>query len=189
MKKIALPLIFAFLTFSARAQNDQASVDFIKAVVHSDQKIIYADSVGNYVISYIKEGLNRPVTSYSQKKKTERQFWPFTRKEKEYINKELSRMQKFTWKDSLLSGSLLVKQDTINAIFSKDVFSGWGYFNTHFGHGFYNLSKPIFLRNRTMCIFYKGYSCGHLCGEGDLTIYVKKKGKWMSKYLLGYWVS
>jgi|GEM_PF-4268847 len=74
MKKIALPLIFAFLTFSARAQNDQASVDFIKAVVHSDQKIIYADSVGNYAISYIKEGLNRPVTSYSQKKRLNDNF-------------------------------------------------------------------------------------------------------------------
>src|SRR5437588_327384 len=173
MKKIALSLLFALLAVSTRAQNDTGSVDFIRAIVHSDEKIVYTDSIGDYTISFIKEGLHRSDIYNSPKIKANRRFPAFTAEEKRYINKELNKMQMYTWRDSLLSNYLLIKQDTINAIFKNGVFDGWGYFNSHFGEGFYNFSKPIFLRNHTICIFYKGYSCGHLCGEGDLTIYVK----------------
>ena len=189
MRKLLLILLYTLFTATAQAQNDKASADFIGTLVNSNEKIIYTDSISNYAISFIKEGLNRSITHDSQKEKTELQLLSFTRKEKEYINKELSKMQKFRWKDSLLNNSLLIKQDTINAIFNKRLFDGWGYFHSRYGQGFYEFSNPIFLRNHTMCIFYKGYSCGSLCGEGDLTVYVNEKGKWIRKCLLSSWIS
>lgn len=42
----------------------------------------------------------------------------------------------------------------------------------------YQIMKPIFIRNETMCFVYYDYACGGLCGHGELSILIKENGKW-----------
>ena len=45
---------------------------------------------------------------------------------------------------------------------------------------FYEYSSPIFLRNNSYCLFYLEKHCdGGLCGNGGLTLYIKRKNKWI----------
>ena len=46
------------------------------------------------------------------------------------------------------------------------------------GTAVYQIMKPIFLRNHTISLVYYEYKCGGLCGHGELSILIKKDGKW-----------
>lgn len=43
----------------------------------------------------------------------------------------------------------------------------------------YEVMEPVFIRNYTVCFAYYDYACGGLCGFGELSIWVKKEGKWV----------
>ena len=46
------------------------------------------------------------------------------------------------------------------------------------GTTLYNIVPPIFLRNKTICIFNYSYTCGNLCGSGEMAVYKKKNDVW-----------
>lgn len=55
---------------------------------------------------------------------------------------------------------------------------GWEKYYKKYSTGYYSFSKPIFLRDNSICIFYIGYSCGEFCHEADLSVYKTENGKW-----------
>nr|WP_068891094.1 hypothetical protein [Pedobacter panaciterrae] len=54
---------------------------------------------------------------------------------------------------------------------------------------YYTVSKPIFFRDQTLCIFSYSYHCGLLCGSGVSCMFQKIDGKWRPIFSLGYWGS
>ena len=78
----------------------------------------------------------------------------------------------------------LISYDTFKAIF-KDSYKGWTYFSLHYGTRLYTISKPIFLKNNTYCLFYHGYTCGILCGSGKISLYKLELNKWIE--VRSYW--
>lgn len=81
------------------------------------------------------------------------------------------------WPTQLLPAARWVESDTVRNIFNKRELR-WTYFNRQYGNRLVTYSAPIFLRNSTYCIFQAGYSCGSLCGAGNLSLYQKKNGSW-----------
>jgi len=185
MKYLVFFLVIVIFINSVKAQNEKASYNFIRKVVtaQNDEKILYCDSISPYAIAEIKRALFDSGTSNK---------FVLTTNEKKYVRAELNKMRKYVWRDSLFQNSILIKKDSINYAFGKSNsanMDGWDYFKRHFGQGYYDFSKPIFIRNGTMCIFYRGENCGWLCGEGFVGVYVKKGKKWILKYELSSWVS
>jgi hypothetical protein len=194
MKRVILLLITSMLiTELSQAQSNESTKTFIRSVVHEEGKILYVDSISNNTINEMQEALNKDTISnvIITDKRGKRIVFDFTKKEREYINSELKKMRNYAWSEGLLKNSILLRQDTIGHIFSMKamLFDKWGYFKSHYGQGFHYFSKPIFLRNNTVCIFYEDYNCGWTCGDGSLNIYVKKGDKWIVKYILYTWDS
>ena len=92
--------------------------------------------------------------------------------EKAYVSNEIQGLQGKMWDDNLLDNSKLVTQ----AFFDKFKFQK-GITST----AIYSFSKPIFLRDNTICFFYYHYSYSHFIGQGELSIYKKMDNQW--KYL------
>lgn len=186
MKYLICFLLIQLFDDSVKAQNDQASNNFIRKVIipRNDEKILYCDSVNSYAVEEIRRALFDP--GYNSG------LFTLSNKEKRYVKSELNKMRKYVWRDSLFKNSMLIKKDSINYAFgksNKSKMDGWSYFNTHLGEGYYDFSKPIFIRNSTVCIFYKGHHCGWLCGDGVVAVYIKKGNKWIFKYGLSSWIS
>jgi hypothetical protein len=192
MKSLVACLSLLILIQIVHAQNDRASQLFIRAVIH-EKGIVYSDSLGGSTISDMKKYLNsKSVDSYilpgTRAGKSGK--FGFTKREKQYINNEIKQMGSLCWQPGLLDSSRLIKTDTVTKIFKGgNLFAGWSYFRNNYGHDLYSFSKPIFLRNNTICLFYFGSSCGHLCGGGGLYIYVRENGVWKMKYPVYTWVS
>ncbi len=42
----------------------------------------------------------------------------------------------------------------------------------------YQIMEPIFIRDKSICFVFYEYACGGLCGHGELSILIKKNGRW-----------
>jgi hypothetical protein len=112
----------------------------------------------------------------------------FTKKDQETIMSQLNYPVIKKWDKKLVSKLKIVRSDTITTIF-KDKNKGWNYFYKHYGRRFYTFSEPIFFNDFNFCLFESGYSCGGLCGSGQISLYKKEEGQW--KFLKSFceWVS
>ncbi|HTE01988.1 MAG TPA: hypothetical protein VK668_22020 [Mucilaginibacter sp.] len=186
MKPVSLLFLFIIFTHSLKAQENEAARQFIREVIKV-KHVVYVDSAGD-AGDEMRKILDRDtIHTLMQDDST----FVITKKERAHINKELNTMRSFAWKAGLLDSSILISEDTLKKVFSKKNGSpsaNWKYFHTHYGDGYYYFSKPIFLRNNTICIFRFGYWCDWtLCGHGHLAIYEKKGGKWVAWYPLKAW--
>jgi len=111
-----------------------------------------------------------------------------TDEERKTIKKELRLLPKEKWQNGFPANVQIIKRDTIERIFS-DKNRGWKYYYAAYGDKFYSFSKPIFLKERNLCIFYYDYACGGLCGYGLLGIYKKEGDEWKLLYTISQWVS
>jgi hypothetical protein len=84
----------------------------------------------------------------------------------------------------------LLSEDTIRAIFKgKILYKDWNVFYSKYGKRFLKFSAPIFLRNKTLCIFYSEEDCGSTCGSGELDVYKKNGGGWKLVKTVCSWMS
>jgi hypothetical protein len=111
-----------------------------------------------------------------------------TEEEKKTIKKRVRLFPKEKWQKEFPTNVQIINRDTINRIFS-DKNRGWKYYHAVYGDRFYSFSKPIFLKERNLCIFYYDYACGGLCGYGLLAIYRKEGTEWKLFYSISQWVS
>lgn len=111
-----------------------------------------------------------------------------TQKEKKHIKAKLRQLRELTWEDHLLPRARLLSRDTIQ-YYLKDRARGWQRMYDRGISGYYTFSNPIFLRNKTLCIFQYDFSCGNLCGDGTIMIYRKENGKWKPYINLANWLS
>ena len=156
--------------------------------------IIYIDSTGSKRRVSQKESYKLPI--FPVKARFEQILGDsliITDEERAYINSEIDKMQGHKWQEGLVSGAHIITADSVRKVFdirkTDRLFDGWSYFHNKGVDRIYNFGVPIFFRNDNYCLFYYGYSCGGLCGEGSVTIYKKVKGKWQPFSTLSSWVS
>lgn len=98
--------------------------------------------------------------SFSNKKRTkEKQFLKLSSDERHFIKEEIQKFDSLKWGKNLIPGE---KRLSI----AKSLTGG------------FSITKPIFLRNNTLCIFDYFYDCGNRCAESETTVFKKVNGKW-----------
>jgi len=195
MKYIFIILLLGLSFNIVNAQNDAQSQKFIREVIpgfikdNETKDVIYSD--GLWDITDIKKKLDVDTLQSRIWRATDSNPDAriiFTKAERVFIKSELDKMATFRWTEGLLANAKMIKQDTVFSVFN-DRSKGWSYFYNHFGFGYYSFSKPIFIRNNSICFFYRDHSACDLCGSGELAAYVLKKGKWVKLMTLYAWVS
>jgi hypothetical protein len=176
--KHAILFLFSFALFDATyAQNDPASQKFIRSVFAYDG-IVYSSMLNEEIIAKMKDAFKRD-TIFSMFKTEEGKFADtlvFSQEEKRYIETKITNLKFNAWRPGLIENSKFIQTNYLKKMVSKP--GGWQYFHRHFGSVVYWFSKPIFVRNNTLSIFYIGYSCDGLCGSENLSVYVKVNNKW-----------
>lgn len=165
------------------AQTDAITKTFLRQVIEK-KKVMYRDHVSDYALADLTKAvsqLDKPST-FDKKRMT------LTEAEYGYLKAELAKMKTYKWADDVFEKNNLLSMDTIETIFNTRG-KGWPYFNNKFGDEFYSFTKPIFLRNNTICIVYTSRSCGELCGHGGAYIYIKINGRWGLESTLLSWIS
>ncbi len=112
----------------------------------------------------------------------------FTKAEITFITSQSKSPLIKKWTKELIPNAKLIEGDTITQIF-KNYNKGWAYFYKHIGKAYHSFSAPIFIRNYQYCIFYSSFSCGYLCGEGELTLYKKDGTTWKKIKTYCDWIS
>lgn len=140
--------------------------------------LYYADKMYQPMLNEIKLELQKEITwDYSGNRPVDKAYFSLSEKEKDTIMKELDQMYWKTWEKKLLKNSNMLERKFIDYAFCN-VFGQLYFFEKH-PNGFYEFTKPIFLRNDTICIFYCGLNCGTLCSDDRLMIFKKEKGEWI----------
>jgi hypothetical protein len=141
-----------------------------------DSSIVYADGLDDSKIAYIKkELLNKDTLEDLDCKKNK---VVFSEREKKYIKKELEKMKNRVWPKNIFSNSILISRDTISTLNKKSHLPQFDFFS-RYPHGYSFFSRPIFLRNGSLCIIYSGYNCAYSCFDDNLLIFRKEGEGWI----------
>lgn len=161
--------------------------------MHTDS-LVYIDSLGN------KSRVSRqdtykmlPVPIGARFQQILADSITITKEERTFINTAIDNMSKDIWQQNLILDAQIIAVDSVRRVFDRRIsdrmFDGWTYFRNKGVDRIYSFTVPIFFRNDTYCLFYYDYGCGNLCGEGQVAIYKKVKGKWVKWSILSSWIS
>jgi len=182
-----LPLILVAQINYAQSHADKKFIRFVIGKEH----ILYTEKVGSYWIDQIKETINQDTLyrydgfRYYRSKLKDSDWFILTPSEKVFINNELDKMKDFSWKDNVVKRSFAVSKARTEKY--KKEHNGQSFYDLKdFDDRIYAFTKPIFIRNNTVCFFYleSGKS-----PAGQLRIYVRSGKKWILKYTPLLWVS
>ncbi|RYY07184.1 MAG: hypothetical protein EOP43_04020 [Sphingobacteriaceae bacterium] len=155
-------------------------MQFLREAFSTPIPQVYYNQLHNFDFKQIKEVLSKDTiySSFSQgQQKSDKQLI-LTELEKKVINKEIDSQIDFKWEANLFEGSKMIEKD-------RTTFADVMKMNT----SIYSFSKPIFIRNDSICIVYNQYTCGIECGQGTINIYRKVNNKWMEWIFLIQWIS
>jgi len=175
-------LVFIVFSKVCLAQTDAETKSVITSVI-DDVPLVYTDYLGEYAVSSLTNNIDRNMGNSQNNNSI-----VLSEKEKAFIRKEASKLLSVKWDNDIFKKAVVLTKTKIDEIFGKDG-SYWDGFYANYGKGYHSFSKPIFLRNKTICVFYQSYSCGSLCGHGSWDIYVKENGKWVSSLTIISWIS
>ncbi|MXV49950.1 hypothetical protein GS399_03125 [Pedobacter sp. HMF7647] len=154
--------------------------------VNEKKEILYADALYNGEVTAFAVAVKKD-TLFDFAKKNK--YLILTKSEKEDIQTELAKISEQRWPDGIIQHSSKLSLDSLKGIIGPQGL-GWNdNYYKKYKTGFYTLSKPVFIRNETICFFYAGYHCGNLCGHGSVAVYLFNKGKWEKWLVLEEWRS
>lgn len=200
MKPFVLSIIFLFCILQyGQGQSTYAALtreftDSIFSKAHKfGKRLVVAErldsSFYNSIRLNLKKGLFLKRVTYDTGKTTIVDTFALSNSELIYIDSCLESSVNTIWTDEYIGNSILLSKDTVDYIYSKHASEIDGYLWKNYGdRRIFFLSKPIFLRNNTICIFEDDMDCGVLCGGGDLVIYKKNKGSWSRYMTISSWV-
>ncbi|RYE32416.1 MAG: hypothetical protein EOP42_09455 [Sphingobacteriaceae bacterium] len=180
MKYLVMFYCLFFVT-SSYSQSIKNSITVLQEFFADKLPITYSDTVHQYDLKYLKSALIKDTLNsnfFFGKKDNSKQLI-LTKDEKKYLLGKIDEQQGFIWPHSLFKGDQksLVEQKNSTSKFKN------------FFQSIYSFSKPIFIRNDTICIFYYGYYCGGECGKGSIEIYHKINEKWTTWISIIQWIS
>lgn len=114
----------------------------------------------------------------------------FSKADRAYIRLQCIQLQKrhFQWKNGLLKGIIVIDGNRVRRVFdSAGADSGWTAYYRIFRQGYNKFSVPLFSLDKTKCIVYRGFECGHT-GIGNTNAFIKRAGKWYIAKSCGPWV-
>ncbi len=162
MKKVFLPLIMSlFLT---------NNVSFCQeSLLIQNRKNVYQSFTGDVVFIKLKQKiiLNGKPSKIDDSSIIFKDSM-FTKDDIVWIKKQIILNQKFSWSEVKIKNVKVIEEPKTASDFQEK------YINKY--PCGYAISVPLFSIDMQKCIFYYGYSCGGLSGEGVLAIYKKVNG-------------
>jgi hypothetical protein len=185
----AIPSLFFFVN-QVHGQNNlgpKKEKEFINFFVQStelrlhitpyskDSTFVYSNRISGRKIDEIKKMLNVDTLIDQECIKNK---VILSEKERQYINQQLEKMRSHVWPKDFIKDAIQIKGDTINTVLKQSISKQLEFF-LKYPHGYSFFSKPIFMRNRTLCIFYTGYNCAKSCYYDQLLILRKEGENWV----------
>jgi len=178
-------LIFCFgIHPSVNAQNKSLSNTFLKEHFRHLEPITYTNAISTGLEKEFRSIFNNDTLRNNQSEA----MLILTKVDKEHIYNELRKLNQRFVDKGLLRKSCFLPKEKLDLIL-KDPFSGWADFYKKYGKGYYSFSKPIFIRDNSICIFFFNFDCGVLCAKGELSVYKKSGNKWVKWFILNEFVS
>lgn len=112
----------------------------------------------------------------------------FTNQELEIVFNKIISSNGQHWAKDIISNGKYIQRKKIDKILNEPS-KGWDYFTKNYGKDLYSFSKPVFIRNNSVCFFYVSNGNGDLGGSGSFDIYIKQNGKWILYNSLSLWIS
>ena len=173
-------LFFLILTSIVNGQSISNEEKFVIEQFKAKKNIIYTDKIWPSDIDNIREALSAKskITTWDYRRNKEKdEDIPnqinFTNSELKFVLKQIEKNNKKGWAKNKLPNDQFISRDSLTALSKKGMF-----FNE------YSFSKPVFIRNETICIFY---SDGNEFGE--LSVFIKHKDNWIYYSRFFQWVS
>ena len=188
--KFLLILIVLFITnLNCSAQDSLYSI-ILKDAIHSRRDsttIVYIDSSIEFYGGFSRYAKGNKVNGFIDFKSMKQTSMNFTRRELKEIDQLLSDHSKILWPDNYFPNSFRMPYDSIqsftNYLASPD-------FLKHSNYKYYYLfSQPVYIRNKSVGIFYVAEMINHSAGHALVFIYVKEYGEWKRKMTIsiGAW--
>lgn len=198
-RKVILILLLLSSAFAGNAQPakeyDRLTKKFTDSLfswMHKNHEpVLLAELIDTSAFYYIRGILSADTFSkritYDGGKTVTTETFILTGGERKLIDSFYCSPENFRWTTGLIDATILTS-DTVRSIYSRREDTG-NYLGVRYGdRRLFTLSKPVFLRNNSICILYKASDCGMLCGGGTLVIYKKENDKWKNYMVLADWV-
>ena len=184
--------IFLFLSVANLLAQENTEKQFFSDLFKNRiSKVIYSEN-RFYDLNELKNTINQAKVVYKMQLENspiillDSLF--FTNQELEIVfNKIMSSNDTHWAKNSILNGKYIPRKK-IDKIFNEPS-KGWDYFHKIYGKDLFSFSKPVFIRNNSVCFFYESNGNGNLGGSGSFDIYIKQNGKWIFFNSLRMWIS
>jgi hypothetical protein len=181
MKYLIITIIT--LLFSCKKKEDNPINEFLEdfySLSNIDKNsLVICNKGSDYFYEVISEA-NFSDTIFGKKKD---KFFILNEDERNFIKKEIEKLNSFSWTKSKIDAKTIIPIQTFEKIFN-DENSIKNFFNRNRGLVIYSFSKPIFLRNDSICIFAYAYYCGMECTAIHLSIYEKANSRWIKAALI-----
>ena len=186
MRTLILIIIIVITGTKGIAQDRKLSYDSLVSEFFRDavndvdlksNKSFVANNLDSFMISQLIESIEKPVVHHTIR----------------FLNDSLkSQTIKFTAEEKLLIKSQIEMpgKKWLTKVFEElPVTTRLDTIYTKRDYLILNFSRPVFLRDNSLCVFYQSYSCGGLCGHGQFGLYRKFKGKWVQVSTFFQWIS
>lgn len=145
-----------------------------EAAFTDKRKVLIQAEINDYTSEEIKTNLSKNVftrtITYSITNKTLTDSMVISALERRHIDSCVEDLRRFKW-----TLKELEKAGLSHFIVEKDADN----LQNDFNHIVYNIAKPIFIRDSSVCFFYYDYSCGSFCGHGELSLLKFENNKWV----------
>lgn len=158
----------------------------------NDSTILYINTYYTGSLTAIKEEIIKDTlvdVKHSYENNEIKECLILTKSEKLYISEQLDKMKGHVWTNDLFKNSKMLNSGSLHRLIGKQGLGWHDKYYKRYKTGFYSFSKPIFIRNNTICIFSYSYNCGILCAYGETAIYIKDNGAWSKWLVISDWIS
>lgn len=189
MKKTILLIIVVILYIDSTAQNTayitQSDIDLVNFAIRDKRvHIKLVAEIADYTLGEIKKRVDKEMfikRIEDENGKDLSDTIKLSPGDREQILQQLAAFKTFKWSEE---DAKKINLDRISVISRDSVGS------RNLEHAIkYNIVPPVYFHNNNYCIFYFGYSCGWLCGQGRISVYKKTSSGWQLWSVLMDWYS
>ena len=181
-----LPLLLSFLLVTLSASSQVNTFELINELYSKWEKspnkcdtFLYSEKIDNYTIEMVKDQFlsDLPFIKFSlNKDTTNAEKIIFDSSERKYIIDQLNLLNSTVWPNTIFPKSNVIAFSKIDSI-QKSVNERKLDPILRLCYSVHFFSKPIFLRQNTICLFYTG-TTDFAMKEGEFWIYKKDNTKW-----------
>ena len=157
--------------------------DIFACLIKDKRQVFLLASINPYCYKKIREGLssNQFIRRITRNDTLYIDTLRISKDERAYIDNVLDSLQFYAWTNANMKLAGLSYFSLVDTTQKRK--------NPEFNYIVYQIMPPLLIRRNTICFTYYDYSCGALCGQGELSILIKKEGKWQRWWTIYGFVS